>query len=321
LPSLLFSEYAIAGFHERWHFPGLIRSGRYDSIVIGTSDARLLRPAALGKVFGSRFANVALSDGQAYEQYRLADLFIREVQHPRTLLIGLDHVWCYRNALEKRTTFRGFPEWMYDDNPWNDLAYMLNSTTVRISRRRLEVALGLNPPIFPDGYEVFTPPESAYDPVKVRSNLWGKNGPHKIEAMVPAYTASAEERASWKFPALAWLDEILSRFPGRTVLAVMPPHITLQPGPGSKKAAREDECKARIAEIAARYGAPLIDFRIHSEITANDDNYWDPLHYRLPIAERIVSGIERALASGKDDPNGDWDYLVGPEKAEISSVH
>jgi hypothetical protein len=320
LPHLLFSEHIITDINQRFQYPALIRSRRFDSIVIGTSDARLLNPASLERAFGGHFANLAMNAGQAWEQYRLADLFLREVPRPRTLLVALDHVWCYPQAETKRTTFRGFPDWMYDDNPWNDLAYMLNGKSVEISVRRLGHALGVKADRYQAGYEVFTPPESEYDPVKVRRKLWGKDGPHAIEAVTPPYAPSAEERGGWQFPALLWLDEIMRRFPGRVILAFMPVHIAAQPGPGSEEAARENECKARIAELARRYQAPLIDFRIRSEITATDDNYWDRLHYRLPIAERIVTDLEQALATGKDDPDGDWRYLDGPSVAAMSST-
>jgi len=320
LPHLLFSEHAITDINQRFQYPALIRSHRFDSIVVGASDARLLRPDALEKVFGGSFANLAMNAGLAYEQYRLVDLFLREVPRPRTLLLGLDHVWCKADAAEQRTTFRGFPEWMYDDNRWNDIAYMLNGKTIEISGRRFGVAIGLEAARFPAGYEVFTPPESAYDPVKVRGKLWGASGPHPIKAVNPTYVPSELDRVGWKFPALAWLDEMVGRFPGRVVLAFMPAHIAAQPLPGSKEAAREAECKARIAAIARSHRAPFIDFKIHSEITANDANYWDRLHYRLPIADRIVSDIQRALATGKDDPNGDWRYLEGPRPEAVSST-
>jgi hypothetical protein len=318
LPHILFSEHAITDINQRFQYPALVRSGRYDSIVIGASDSRLLHPKALERVFGGHFANLAMNAGQAYEQYRLADLFIRQVKQTRTLLIGLDHVWCKEDALEQRTTFRGFPEWMYDDNQWNDLVYMLNAKSIEISGRRLGVALGLKSPRFPAGYEVFTPPESAYDPIKVRHKLWGEEGPRTFEAA--AADNRAHTRSDWMFPALGWLDEILGRVHGRKVLAFMPSHVAAQPIPGSGKAARADACKMRIAEIAARHGASFIDFNIRSAITTDDDNYWDRLHYRLPIADRIVRGIQQALATGKDDPNGDWRYLAGPEMVEISST-
>jgi len=312
LPKLAFSEHAITDINQRFQYPSLIRSGRYDSIVIGASDARLLRPQILDQAFGGHFANLSMNAGQAWEQYRLVDLYLRQPGNHRMLLLALDRVWCDDDAAEERTTFRGFPDWMYDDNRWNDLGYMLNQQTVGISGRRLAVAAGFKSARFPDGYEVFTPPESAYDRVKVRNKLWGKAGPHEIEAVTPPYTPSDAERASWQFPALPWLDDILTRFPGRVVLAFMPAHVSAQPVSGSAKAARAEKCKLRIAEMARRHEASFVDFNIKSEITAKDDNYWDRLHYREPIADRIVADLAEALTTGKDDPNGDWRVLVPP---------
>jgi hypothetical protein len=103
------------------------------------------------------------------------------------------------------------------------------------------------------------------------------------------------------------------------VLVFMPAHIAAQPIPGSEAAAKESECKARIARLARRHGAsPVIDFRIRSEITSNDANYWDKLHYRLAIADRLVSGIDRALTTRTPDPNGDWRLLEEPSVEEAA---
>ncbi len=283
--------------------------------MVGASDARLLRPEFLDDAFGGHFANLSMNAGLAWEQYQLVNLYLRQPGNPRMLLMGLDHVWCDEDAAEQRVTFRGFPDWMYDDNPWNDLGYMLNPQTVEISGRRLAVAAGFKSARFPDGYEVFTPPENAYDKVKVRTKLWGKDGPHQIEAVTPAYAPTEAERASWQFPALPWLEDILTKFPGRVVLAFMPAHVSAQPVPGSTKAARAEECKMRIAEMAKRHDAAFVDFNIKSEITSKDDNYWDRLHYREPIADRIVADLAEALTTGKDDPNGDWQVLVPPSRA------
>ena len=320
LPHLLFDQHAIADTNQRFQYPALIRSKRYDSIVIGASDSRLLHPRALERVFGGRFANLAMDAGLAYEQYRMASLFIEEVKNPRTLMVGLDRAWCKEDADEERITSRGFPEWMYDADWRNDLRYMLNVKTVEISARRLEQALGFMEARLPDGYEAFTPHESAYDPAKVERRLWGKAGREAIEPLVPPYRASAEERAQWRFPALAWLEEVTAKFPGRVVFVFVPAHIAAQAKPGSEPAAQREECKERIAAIAQRHNVPFVDFDIRSELTANDGNWWDRLHYRLPIADRVVAGIERALATGKDDPTGDWRYLAGPRAGAISAT-
>jgi hypothetical protein len=313
----LFREHTIMDINQRFQYPGLVRSGRFDSIVIGTSDARLLPPDRLEQAFGGSFANLAMNAGTAWEQYRLADLFMREVKQPRLLLLALDHVWCKEGAAEGDKTMRGFPDWMYDDNPFNDAPYMINAKSVEISFRRLGHVLNLRPARFVAGYEVFTPPEDEYDFQKAKRKIWRNIPSQKVTPVDPPYVAPPDERARWQFPALAWLDEIVTRFPGKTIISFMPVHIRAQPVPGSSQAAKEDECKARVIGIARRHRVPVIDFRIPSEITSTDSNYWDSLHYRLPIAERIVGGLERALATRKDDPSGDWRYVgaVGEETA------
>ena len=289
-----------------------------NSVVMGTSDARLLSPHSLENVFGGRFVNLALNAGTAWEQYRLIDLFIREVERPTTLLTALDHVWCDQDAAVGDITFRGFPEWMYDDNRFNDILYLFNGKAVETSVRQIGYHLGLKPARFVAGYEVFTPEEANYDLAKAKRKIWKGKSRQAVEAVNPPYVPTREERANWQFPAITWLNEIFSRFPGDVVVAFMPVHIRAQPVPGSLAAAKEGECKQRIIDLAQRYHAPVIDFRIWSDITSNDSNYWDPLHYRLSIADRIAGGIERALAMRKDDPNGDWLY-VGGKGAEIAS--
>ena len=155
--------------------------------------------------------------------------------------------------------------------------------------------------------------------MKVRLKLWGANEPKPKKAENPTYVASEAERSAWRYPALAWLDKIATRFGGRVVFVSVPAHIAGQPAPGSAKAARREECNARIAAIARRHKIPFIDFNIRSEITANDANWWDRLHYRLPIADRVVSDIGHALATGADDPNGDWRYVEDPGVTSLTA--
>ncbi|MCJ7787481.1 MAG: hypothetical protein MUP20_02000, partial [Methyloceanibacter sp.] len=132
------------------------------------------------------------------------------------------------------------------------------------------------------------------------------------------YAATHEQRAAWRYPALTWLDDIMGRFPGREVLAYMPAHIGFQPQPGSGKAARLGMQRAHRRDRAPPQGGVFVDFNIPSEITTNDDNYWDPLHYRLPTAERIVTDIEVAMGTGQDDSDGDYRYLAGPAAGTAS---
>jgi hypothetical protein len=310
LPLRLFGAHVIMDINQRFQYPAIVRSGVFDSAVIGTSTSRLLDPDHLDARFGGRFANLAMNDARAWEQYQLALLFLRQQPRPKTLLIGLDRVWCDQNADVDRITTRGFPEWLYDDNVWNDWLYLLNPLTLEFAGRVAAHRVGLRPPRIPaNGFEIFVPPESAYDPVKVDKLLW-KGGPREIAPVVPPYATSEVDLLSWGFPALAWLEQILAATPvtTRRLLVFMPVHVVSQPVPGSRVAAREQVCKSHIAEISRRYEAALIDFRIRSALTTIDANYWDPLHYRLPVAHSIVDAIARAVSTRQDDPQGDWAF-------------
>ncbi|MGH7015229.1 MAG: hypothetical protein ACREEL_13945 [Stellaceae bacterium] len=68
---------------------------------------------------------------------------------------------------------------------------------------------------------------------------------------------------------------------------------------GSRAALVWGACKARIAALAtATPHARLVDFMIPSPVTRADDNYWDPLHYRVRIATWLAKSL-RAAADGK----------------------
>lgn len=291
--------------NQRWLYPAVARSGRYDSLVIGTSTIRLLDPQRLDRAFGGRFANLAMNSATAWEQDQLARVFLRAAGPPRTLVIGIDTVWCAQDADTRRITFRGFPEWMYDDDRWNDLVHLLNGKTLEIAGRLVGYWLGLRDARYrDDGFEVFVPPEASYDLARARTHLYpdGAARPAPVDPPVRLDPALVE---TIRFPAHDWVDGLLGETRGRTrvILAAMPVHVSAQPVPGSEAAAVERLCLDRLAAIARRHGAVMVDWRYPSALTREDANYWDPLHYRLPVAERLVEDL-RAAASGGTSPDG-----------------
>lgn len=290
--------------NQRFMYPAIIRRGAYDSAVFGTSTSRLLVPDQLNGTIGGRFANLAMNAATAYEQYRLADLFLRTTPRPKAVIFGLDAPWCSGKADVERFTFRPFPPWMYDDNRWNDLAYLLNGKTLEIAGRLVGHHLGLMPQrIGWDGYERFVPPEESYDAARARGHIYAETS-GRIERREPPEPVNEAMRASWRFPALGWLDALLGRLPPETEKLILftPVHLIAQPVAGSAAAAQEAACKQQVVSLAARYGARVIDFRIDSEITRNDLNYWDKLHFRTPIADQLVRLIGEARGAAGAAP-------------------
>src|SRR5262245_30331748 len=222
-----FGPHVIMDTNDRYQLPAVLRSGTFDSLVVGTSSSKLLDPAWLEQAFGGRFANVALNDGRAWEEYQLVLLFLRTVPRPGTLLFGIDWVWCAGDADVNQTTGRGFPPWIYDEAPWNDWLYVLNWRSVETAGRRLANLAGLmRPRIHGNGFEVFVRPESASDAAKAKQHIW-RTRASPILPQEPAYVATQSDRTQWRFPALSWLDELAGKVPQgtRVIFAFMPPHV------------------------------------------------------------------------------------------------
>jgi hypothetical protein len=110
---------------------------------------------------------------------------------------------------------------------------------------------------------------------------------------------SVEERRALRFPTHAMLQELLAAMPSALkIVYFVPYHIATQPRDGSREAIVWQECKSRVAELVQEAPhARLVDFMIRSAVTVNDENYWDPLHYRLAISTWLAQSL-RAAAEG-----------------------
>jgi hypothetical protein len=287
----------IMDLNQRYMYPQLARSGAFDAAVFGTSTIRLLDPERLDAAFGARFANFGLNAGTPWEQWQLASLFLRHVPAPSMLVFGLDTTWCDEN--DPQLTVRSFPPWLYDEDRLNDLAHPVSLKSLEIAGRVLLNRLGLMPDrIRRDGFEVFTPREDRYDAARARVHIW--SGRLDNAPLRPAVELSQADRRHLTWPALARLDGLLARVPPstRTVLLLPPIHVAAQARPGSREEAIDRACKEQIAGIARKHSATLLDYRRPSPLTKDDSNYWDSLHYRLPVATRLIGDLRGALAGG-----------------------
>jgi hypothetical protein len=290
--------------NQRFSFPALARKDRFDSAIIGTSTTRLLRPEKLNPLFQARFVNLSMNDATAWEEAQLFGVFRRHHASPRAVIFGIDAVWCAVGDDFRRLTPRPFPAWMYDDNPWNDLLHLFNLPTVEETGRQLAYLTGTRRPKYgKDGYTNFLPPDSAYDLDRAQLRIYGPGGPRPRDASQPREEVTPAQAAAWRFPMHPLLVDMLDSLPAATVkiLAVVPYHIYNQPLPRTPGEAVWAECKRRLAAMAAaRTNVHLVDFMIESPITTRDENYWDPLHFRTGIADRLSDAMAEAVRSRRD---------------------
>ena len=274
--------------NQRYAFPALARNPGFDSVIIGTSTLRLIDPARMSRLLDSPFVNLAMNSATAYEQTRIHALFMRAPAD--YLVIGIDDAWCERQAEYTKYTFRGFPEWMYDDDPWNDLRYMFNDQALENAVRMVEYLTGKREAKYRrDGYRDLSKDFGTYDLEAARGRLY-----EGAARLIPA--ASLEPRltrADWHYATHALLEVMLRATPTATRIAVVFP--PLHGFWASKGAVNYAECKGRIGQRVAGYpNVGVIDYLFLSPLTTNDENYWDPLHFVNDVArlmERDLFGL------------------------------
>jgi len=302
--------------NQRYSFPALARSDRFDSAIFGTSTTRLLRPEQLDALFGARFTNLSMNSATAYEQSEIHRLFLRHHPQPRVLIYGIDRVWCTVEETYERFTFRPFPPWLYDEDPWNDLLYLFNFKAVEEAGQQFAYLVGLRERRYgADGYTNFLPPEEEYDLARVQQALYGAGGPPAPGTPPPSGPEpTADERDSWTYATHALMAEMLAATPPETtkILVFVPYHATLIERQPPLQRARLAECKKRLTAIAESVpNTHVLDFMVGSTITRDDTRYWDNLHYNVATATELGAAIARGVARRRAEP-GLFDYLGGP---------
>lgn len=277
--------------NRRYTVPGIARRADLDSFIVGTSTAMLLHPERLGQALGGRFGNLAIPAASPYEQQQVLQLIARRHPRLRTLLIGVDEVWCDPNGAAQFLgvgTLNPFPAWLYDDNPWNDLP-PLTDRSLRHAGRQAATIIGWRPaPYHRNGFHDFTASLfDAYDLQRARRKIYDQR----------AAAAPLPPIASWRFPDLQQLGETLQGMPDHAtkLLVFMPYHKAGQGRVGSKEQNRWARCKQQAADMARQVASSLvIDLMIDSAFTRSDSNYWDHKHYTAAAATQVEDWIAQA---------------------------
>jgi hypothetical protein len=282
--------------NQRYAYPALARQPQFDSAIVGTSMVRLLNPSRLNALLDARFVNLAMNSATAFEQLRMNELFLRHHPQAKFLVYAIDDSWCRAATEPDRYTFRDFPEFMFDDNRWNDLLYLFNDKALENAVRMLELLNGKREPKYgPDGYFDFTRDFGAYDLARTRQRIYGSPTPPAPPPpldLEPATGGDATPMAN-----LDLLPALLGAAPAdaRVVLLMPPMHVWHQ----QQNAANYRECKGRVLELVGA-GRPVtvLDYLLDSPLTRDDANYWDAIHYGDAVAGRIEADLAAALAGG-----------------------
>jgi hypothetical protein len=278
--------------NQRFSYPSVARSERFDSAVFGTSTSRLLRPDLLDAEFGGRFANLAMNAATPYEQARLMQVFLSSHPAARTIIVGLDLSYCATGDAEQLLTPRAFPTWLYEGNAtWRGYGEIFNLFAVQEAGQQFGFLVGLKRPFYnSDGYTDFLPPDGEYDPARVAKHM-------ELSGVFIPPGARDGAPADWRYRAIERLDTVIAPYADSTrkILYFVPYSRKIMPALDSAGDVVWQECKRRVVALAERTPNTLVlDFMLPTPITDAANNYWDGLHYRHEIADRVVRDLAAA---------------------------
>ncbi|GGE49907.1 hypothetical protein GCM10007276_28810 [Agaricicola taiwanensis] len=296
--------------NRRFVVPLVVRSGDYDSYLVGTSTLHHVAPAVVEKQLGGHFANVAIHGSTPYEQRRVLELVFRQLVTPKMIVHGIDTRWC----LPQQPRYHPespLPEWLYDDDLVGHLTHVLNGRMLTLVFKRLSFAVGLREPdVDPSGYRNDLKDDSTWTAESARSRLWAASTIHvQNKAALQAGDMQVEEG---RFPELDALDDLLEVASPRTTLmfVMMPLHIAALPEEGSDRAAMLTACKQRMKELARARNAIAVDYLYPSDLTRSDIHFWDHDHTRISFTERLADDLAAALQGKRRADDGSWTTIT-----------
>ncbi|WP_410514752.1 stalk domain-containing protein [Paenibacillus sp. BR2-3] len=109
---------------QRYQNPGLAKNFDYDTIIIGTSMTENFLPSEVNKSLGGTTMKLSIEGSTVEEHNKIASVALKTGK-VKKVLWGLDY-FSLKNADEQ--DLKTFPDYMYDDNFWNDYKYWFNAS-------------------------------------------------------------------------------------------------------------------------------------------------------------------------------------------------
>ena len=255
----------------------------------------MVNPQHLNAALGGRFVILTLWGGTAWQQGVVARTFHRFHPSAKTVLMLIDTFWC-GGTLPPRPSANTFPAWMYESPAWLVAPRLFGTVALKDSMEQLRYIRGEGQSGNRiDGYEPQFPEDSRFVIDEVRTRIYGSKEP---KPGIPSYDPEVVRKQALDrafglktYPNLVYLDDIMARFsaPTKLVLAFVPIHAYAQRGTTMDGLALYEGCKyALVAAVGPRPNTLVVDLMLDSELTRDDRNYWDAMHFNRAAALRLA---------------------------------
>ena len=263
---------------------GVVRSYDYDSAIVGTSVTENFRPTQMDALLGGRFIKLCSSAGTLYNHALLLNLAF-ETHDMRRVVYGMD---VYSLIAQLDETGTDMPMYLYDDNPFNDVAYWLNRSVLASFLPRCFRAWG----------------QRQDNSIRDSMYCWAGEDNYGTVALYNAvFDPPQEQKAPDAFVSLATanlqthLIPFIEQHPQTQFDIFFPPYSAAEWSNMESKGSLDALLTLRGLCWDMLSGYPnvtLYDFSARAEWVLDLSNYKDTLHY----GQWINDAITEAIASG-----------------------
>ena len=111
-------------YDERYTNDGISRHFDYDAVITGTSMAQNFKTSEADVLFGVNAVKETFSGAGYKELSQNLERALQRNDRLRTVIWTMDSNSLIRD--KDYDQYEGYPTYLYDDNPWNDVSYVFN---------------------------------------------------------------------------------------------------------------------------------------------------------------------------------------------------
>lgn len=270
---------------ERYINDGIARNYTYEAMITGTSMAQNFKASQMEELWQVKTVKTAYSGATFHELKKSMERAISYNPDLKYILCSLDGSRINHDAFSD--SYEGYPEYLYDNNPFNDVKYLLNKDVIPTTIAVVNYTRAGNKTTSMDAYGSWS-----------QYKVYGKEA---VEATVVPKQAAAEKVSFTLEDEARVRENVTENYlklaqdnPQITFYFYLPPYSVYYWEDLVKTGQLEAQLKAEelaVSLLTEASNVQVYGFADKTEITEDLDNYMDVLHYGDWINEEIMNMI------------------------------
>lgn len=272
-------------YDERYTNDGISRHFDYDAVITGTSMAQNFKTSEADVLFGVNAVKETFSGAGYKELSQNLERALQRNDRLRTVIWTMDSNSLIRD--KDYDQYEGYPTYLYDDNPWNDVSYVFNKNVwYHGVLPNLIMTLRGEPSTTFDEYSSWEK-ETGYEYVMQSYDRWeqkAETAPGLTEADVEMVTANIQQN----------FVDLVNRYPDTTFYIFYTPYSICWWDFMNQEGMINYYFEAELIATKLLLECPnvrLYNFNDKYDIITNLDNYRDKEHYGAHVNSMILRWI------------------------------